>query len=229
MAFRKTSQGSLFTLLLVIVALGLWLREQGGKPADTPQKTERAPVETKAAPPPRQETGGYESFSGCSLVADHSNDGDSFRVRLPDGRSEVFRLYFVDTPESAFKRYRDGETNHERIRHQAADLGGLTPEQAVELGVTAKKFTLGLLSKRRFTLHTAWDSPYRDGRYHAFVRVTDKGLERWLHELLVERGLARIRTKPADLPDGTSAKKQLGKLRELERAARSSEAGAWGM
>jgi hypothetical protein len=35
----------------------------------------------------------FERFDGCVLAPDEWTDGDSFRVRLPDGRLETFRLY----------------------------------------------------------------------------------------------------------------------------------------
>jgi endonuclease YncB( thermonuclease family) len=150
-------------------------------------------------------------------------------LRLPDGRQAEFRLYFVDTPESAFKRYAGGETNHERIRQQAAELGGITPEQAVEIGKKGKAYTLALLGGRPFTIFTCWDSPYHDERYHAFVEVRENGKSRWLHELLVERGLVRMKTKPADLPDGTPASRHKDHLRDLERIAKKNETGVWGL
>lgn len=219
MAARRTGRNSWLTILLVVVAFVLWLRDQRKPSPDSPSK-----------PPPSaaEHTGAYETFHGCTLAEARGNDGDSFEVRLPGGRQEVFRLYFVDTPESAFKRYRGGDTNHSRIVSQAKDLGGITPEQAVRIGGEAKHFTLARLSRGPFTLHTSWDSPYQDQRYHAFIE-TGGGGTRWLHEELVKRGLARILTKPADLPDGTTAAKQLEKLRSFERQARASKAGAWGL
>jgi len=150
-------------------------------------------------------------------------------VRLPNGKTAQFRLYFVDTPESAFKRYGGGETNHSRIRQQAADLGGITPEQAVEIGKKAKSLTLGLLASQPFTLYTEWDSPFDDGRYHAHIQVLHEGKITWLHQILIERGLARIRTKPADLPDGTTAAQEKETLRRLEGEARRKGLGAWGI
>jgi len=42
----------------------------------------------------------FERFDGCVLEPDKWTDGDSFRVRFPDGRLGTFRLYFVDTTES---------------------------------------------------------------------------------------------------------------------------------
>lgn len=232
MSGRRATRNSWITILLVLAAVALWVNEQredAGRPAPSPASEAARPGKPDRPQEPASRTGNYETYRNCSLVAEHNNDGDSFRVRLPDGRAEIVRLYFVDTPESAFKRYRDGETNHRRIRSQAQDLGGLTPEQAVEIGVKAKKFTLDLLERRPFTIHTVWDSPYQDQRYHAFVEVEENGRSRWLHELLIERGLARILTKQADLPDGTKADTQLRKLRSIEKAARAADKGAWGM
>lgn len=253
-ATPRGKRSSASVLLILLAAAALWGYEQWQKrkqPATPPAATRReapaTPPEKQApATPPRtaptkppvspaskpaavSRTGPYETYRGCTLAEDRGNDGDSFKVRLPDGRVETFRLYFVDTPESAFRRYRSGETNHARIRDQAADIGNITPEQAVEIGQQAKHFTLGLLAAAPFTLYTVWDSPYDDNRYHAFFEVKSSDTTRWLHELLVERGLCRIRTKPADLPDGTRADEQKAKLRRMEGEAKRKATGAWGL
>ncbi len=234
MAGKVKSGGSWFTILLVIAAVAIWANEQRTA-AEKPGKTPVSRVQKLPTPPASystaavRKTGRYEIHENCTLVEARNNDGDSFQVRLPDGRTEEFRLYFVDAPESAFKRYGGGETNHPRIRQQAADLGGVTPEQAVDVGKKAKAFTHGLLAERPFTLFTEWDSPFNDKRFHAFIKVQQDGKSRWLSELLVERGLARIRTKPADLPDGTKASTQLARLKELERRAKRGETGVWGL
>lgn len=228
------------TLLILAAAVAIWVIDQeratGSREKPRPAEHGKATTAPVKQPPSLQKkpsagekSGPYEVYRNCTLASHRNNDGDSFMLHLPDGRKAEFRLYFVDTPESAFKRYSGGETNHQRIRQQAADLGGITPEQAVETGRKAKSFTLDLLGREPFTIHTCWDSPYHDQRYHAFVEVRQNGASRWLHELLVERGLARIRTKPADLPDGTPASKQRQHLRQLERSARQNAAGAWGM
>lgn len=61
-------------------------------------------------------------------------------------------------------------------------------------------------------------------RYHAFIRVGG----RFFHEILVEAGIARIYTLPADLPDGTSKEKHLRFLKSLEADAKEAGRGAWG-
>jgi endonuclease YncB( thermonuclease family) len=242
MAIRPAAKSSWFVILLMVAAAVLWVVDlkRGSASADW-QKNDRAtsaghgegkPDRTPTVPkkPAKPSTrGSYEFYQGCTLVEEGGNDGDSFKVRLPDGRSEVFRLYFVDTPESRFRRYAGGDTNHERIRQQASDMGGITPEQAVEIGAKGKSLTLSLLKRSPFALYTCWDSPYQDQRYHAFVEVAGESGKRWLHEILVERGLARIKTKPADLPDGTPASAHRDHLRVLEREAKRRKSGAWGI
>ena len=221
------SKSSLVTILILAAAIFLWAYDTYRQVAPPrPPATSEAPAGTSPIP---SKTGGYETFTGCSLAPDRGNDGDSFRVKLPDGRSEIVRLYFVDTPESAFKSYGGGENNHRRIDQQAADMGGITPRQAVEIGKKAKDFTLATLESAPFTIHTEWDSPFNDRRYHAFIVVKVNGKHRFLHELLVEKGLARIHTKGAPLPDGTSERKHEDYLLKLQRTAKSNEAGAWAL
>ena len=207
---RRGPKGTWQLVVLLIAAAVLWALEQRNVPA--------------AEKPGRTATTGYEVFSGCRWQEHRSNDGDSFRVRLPDGRVEEFRLHFVDAPESQFRTYGGGRTNHDRIREQAADLG-ISAEQAVEIGRLAKSRARDLLADRPFTVHTRWDDPFGDRRYHAFV-APEGGP--WLHETLVREGLARLHTKPAGLPDGTPAKARLSRLRELEAEAKRAQRGAWG-
>lgn len=237
---RPPPKLSWLSLLLIAAALVLWALDQkhapGSKPGspsrpdrhETPRSVPDSHISRQTGAKP-EKVGNYEIYRNCTLAEDRSNDGDSFKVRLPDGREEIFRLYFVDTPESAFRRYASGETNHKRIRDQAADLGGITPEQAVEIGKKAKGFTLGLLESAPFTIHTCWDSPFHDRRYHAHIEVRENGRFRWLDEMLVERGLVRIITKPADMPDGTPANAHKDHLREMESKAKRDGQGTWGL
>ncbi len=160
--------------------------------------------------------GGYEKFEGCRWVEHRQNDGDSFRLKLPDGRVEQFRLYFADCPESAFKSYGGGRNNHERIHDQARDMG-TTDQEVVEIGKEAKRRVAEALSGEGVTIFTEWDEPFGDRRFHAFVRTPD---DKWLHQWLVEEGLARVHTKGAPLPDGTPEVSQKRKLEDLERSAR---------
>ncbi|MEO5914986.1 MAG: hypothetical protein ABIS50_12190 [Luteolibacter sp.] len=238
MSIKAKSGGSWFTVLLVVAAIAVWAYDQKKALDHSPAKpsasrTEKAdsPPKAKPAPPAAkglEKIGGYEVYRNCTLVEARNNDGDSFMLKLPDGRQSEFRLYFVDTPESAFKSYKGGETNRQRIDEQAAEMGGITAQQAVQIGQDAKHFTLDLLASRPFDIYTRWDSPFHDNRFHAFVEVKQNGKSRWLDELLVEKGFVRIHTKGADLPDGITYAKQKAHLLDLERAAKKAEAGVWG-
>jgi endonuclease YncB( thermonuclease family) len=215
MARRGSKPTWQLVLLLVLAALA-WVLEPrmrsgaGGKPS---------------AGGSRAATASYETFTACRLEEHRGNDGDSFLVRLPDGRVEQFRLYYVDAPESAFRRYGGGRDNHQRIREQAAAFG-IAEQAAVDIGRQAKERVRERLGRQPFTLHTRWDDPFGDRRYHAFVAPAGHGL---LDEELVREGLVRIHTKGAELPDGTPVKVRLRQLRELEREARQAGRGAWGM
>ena len=99
----------------------------------------------------------FERFDGCVLEPDEWTDGDSFRVRLPDGRLETFRLYFVDTTESRLRGKRSDE--------QAAYFG-LTRAGAIKLGEEAKAFTAAAL-QRPFTIQTRWRKVFGPTRYYA--------------------------------------------------------------
>lgn len=227
MMSRRPTRSAVIPILILLSAVAIWAIDTYRQAS--PTRPEAKTTEAAETSPPPLKTGGYETFRGCTLAPDRGNDGDSFRVKLPDGRAEIIRLYFVDSPESAFKSYGGGENNHRRIDQQAADMGGITPQQAVEIGKQAKAFTLATLEKSPFTIHTEWDSPFNDKRYHAFVEVTVEGKPRFLHELLVEKALARIHTKGAPLPDGTSERKQEDRLFKLQSIAKANESGAWGL
>lgn len=182
--------------------------------------------EPQAGSSERTKVSDYEEIAGVRWVDYGGNDGDSFRLKLPDGRVETFRIYYVDDPESEFREYRNGETNHQRIREQA-EYFGITPERAVEIGQQAKHEVRDVLDGRKLRIWTKWEDPFGDRRYRALIEVPgEAGL--WLHEWLVDRGLGRIHTRGAELPDGTSRREQERRLRERERVAKEAGRGAWG-
>ncbi len=158
----------------------------------------------------------FQRFDGCRVEPDEWTDGDSFRVRLPDGRLKTFRLYFVDTTES--------RSGGKRSDEQAAYFG-LTQKQAVALGKQAKEFTARAL-ERQFTIYTRWRGVFGDSRHYAVVFTSD-GKD--LAELLVSAGLARIYGTRTPLPDGRDSRAYLAHLRGLENAAKAAKRGGWGL
>ena len=173
------------------------------------------------------ERGEYRELHGCTLVAHRNNDGDSFRVKTPDGKTQEFRLYFVDAPESALKTYRNGDSNKERLRHQGEYFGKLTQKETIAVGKQAKELTARLLGSEPFSVFTSDEPVFGGPRHYAFVQVRHRGQIRWLHELLVENGLARIYTKGARMPDGTEPATRKRDLFTLEHKAKRGKRGAW--
>ncbi len=156
----------------------------------------------------------FERFDGCVMEPDEWTDGDSFRVRLPDGRLATFRLYSVDTTEARF--------HSDRSDKQAAYFG-LTRREAVQLGKEAKVFTAKALSKP-FTIKTRWRRLFDSPRFYAFV-YTSRGDD--LAELLVKSGLARIYGTDTPLPDGRDSRQYLAALAKLEEQAKAAGLGGW--
>lgn len=222
---RRSTQGIRLVLLLVFAVLAWFFgqpKDAGKRGRDPHQDPPRDPAPSASG---TRTTGDYETYTGCRYEEHRQNDGDSFRVRLPDGRVEQFRLYYVDCPESDFRSYQGGANNHERIHEQALAFG-ISDQQAVEIGKQGKVRAHEILTAGSFTLYTRWEDPYGDQRYHAFIQPQGGP---FLEETLVREGLARIYTKPAVMPDGTPTKARQAQLRELEQEAKKAARGAWGM
>lgn len=144
------------------------------------------------------------------------NDGDSFRVRQGD-REFVFRLYFVDAPE----------TDHgfgERVREQALYFG-VTTSAVVQVGQEAAAFVKQQLSGT-FTVITRWQAAQGRSklpRFYAFVQANGQDLGRQL----VSQGMARVYGVRATTPEGESAETARAQLLGLEDTARHERLGAW--
>lgn len=194
----------------------------GNRPPTTPPDSAAPPASDGAF-------SGYERFSDARYLERDGNDGDSFRVRA-GGREFDLRLYFVDAPESYLSdRY---ESQRRRVADQARELGGISADEAVEVGKRAAAYVRQQLAGRAFTVHTYWEPVFDSERRYAFVELPDGGD---LGERLVEQGLARIHTKgpgskqaPVPTPRGESFSKARSKLAALEREARAAKRGAWG-
>ncbi|MEZ5301888.1 MAG: hypothetical protein R3F11_14755 [Verrucomicrobiales bacterium] len=202
-------------IVLVFAAVGLIYKLRTGGEGDggpsSPASGAAVPGENA---PGRPLDFQYEVLLGGKLLEnDNGNDGDSFRIDHR-GREFRFRLYFVDTPETN-DRYRS------RVEDQAKYFG-TSVDEALAVGREAKEYTLNLLRTRPFKVFTNWEKVMESDRIHAFVRVEmPSGQSRYLSELLVERGYARIHTNGAELPDKTSVEDYKGKLREIEARGRS--------
>jgi endonuclease YncB( thermonuclease family) len=168
-------------------------------------------------PSNRRSTQKWERLEGCELVDSKWNDGDSFHVRH-GSRQHLFRLYFVDTPET-------DDSFPGRTAAQA-EYFNITGARALAVGKEARSFTRQRLSGKRFTVWTRWRDALGRSRQPRFYAIVELG-GRDLNEELVERGLARIYGTRVPLPDGRDSRSYLAGLSKIEKAARNRRGGAW--
>jgi len=209
----KTLSKLLAALLVAGAAAGWWMKSRPPRPLQ----------------PPLDDRGhqGYQRLEGCRWIEHGANDGDSFHVRLPDGSRMHIRLYYVDAPETSYKRYDDGNDNAKRLHYQAKYFGSLSRKRITAVGREARGWVKHTLADRAFTIITNRELVFGGPRVFAFVELAEDGRRRYLHELLVEEGMARIYTRGSRMPDGTSVARQEARLRKLERAARREGRGGW--
>lgn len=158
------------------------------------------------------------TLDNCKLVPNKSNDGDSFHVQANETEYLV-RLYFVDAPETA-------SVGPARLVEQAEYFGVSVP-QAIELGLSAKKFVEAKLSEP-FTVVTRLAGGLGRSeiqRIYGFVRTKEGDLG----EQLVANGLARIHGTTAIPPGGLTSADERQKLATLENEAKQRKVGGWGV
>jgi len=168
-----------------------------------------------------------KSFPGCTLIPTEWADGDSFRVRFPDGTEKTVRLYGADCIEWHVTDANDAR----RLRAQRRYFGiaGGTPEVSIKtargFGEAAGLRTRELLAKP-FTVVTSFADGRGDARFsriYAFVRTSD-GKD--LASELVAAGLARAFGVYRGQA-GISGAEYEERLSDLELTAASRRAGIW--
>jgi DNA uptake protein ComE-like DNA-binding protein len=169
-----------------------------------------------------------QTFPSCKLVEADWADGDSFPVKLPDGRQITARLYGADCIEW----HVNDETLARRLRAQRRYFG-IADTDATSSMKTARDFgkkaalrTRELLAKP-FTIHTAFAGARGNGekeRAYAFV-TTAEGKD--LATVLVDEGLARAFGVTRQLPDGTSGNEYREALADRELTAAAEQKGIW--
>ena len=171
---------------------------------------------TQAADSTKNPPAKWQTFTGCRYMSEEASDGDSFHVKYGP-RELIFRLYFVDAPET-------DESVKERVREQC-EYFGVTPKELLNAGEAARKFTAQWL-KQPFTVTTRWQNAQGRSRLPRYYAQIDFGGQD-LAELLVRRGWARAKGTRAVLPDGTKAKDHMEKLQKLEAEAKAKRVGIW--
>ncbi|NLG34884.1 MAG: hypothetical protein GX548_05980 [Lentisphaerae bacterium] len=166
----------------------------------------------------------WREYTGCRLLPNKANDGDSFHVKPSNikTRTYLFRLYFIDTPESE-------HSLPERLQEQADYFGIADINDVVKAGKEATRFTQNFL-KNGFTVHSrlsdAMGRSAKDRDYSmVLVGRDDLGYE------LVRNGLARVHGMDTDLSElpeyKCSADTWWRRLRGAELEAKKEKRGAW--
>jgi len=170
------------------------------------------------------------TVEGCTLVPTDWADGDSFRVRAPDGTEHTVRLYGVDCLETLVR----DDTDARRLRSQRRYFGITTVRSdaaasidfAKEQGRRATAETRAVL-RRPFTIHTSYADARGDSRFqriYAFVTAAD-GRDLAAH--LVASGLARAFGVVRGTPSGDTGDDYRELLGDLELQAAARGAGIW--
>ena len=167
--------------------------------------------------------GELKKIANCQLIPTDWADGDSFSVRLPDGKEQTIRLYGADCIEI---HVQGDDSNARRLRDQRRYFGIGDILIAKSMGEAAKAATFEKLAQP-FTIHTSFADGRGDERFsrvYAFVETAD-GTD--LAEWLVSQGLARAFGVVRQLPDGTRGAEWREQLIDLELTAAGASRGAW--
>lgn len=165
----------------------------------------------------QQPASAWITLSGCRSMPEEARDGDSFHVMTSDHRQFIFRLYFVDAPET-------DKSVSERVREQAQHFG-VSEHEILKAGETAKRIT-GEWLKYPFSVTTRWQSAGGRSRLPRYYgQINAAGCD--LGELLISNGWARAKGTVAILPGLTRAREHQERLRKLEAEAKAQRRGLW--
>ena len=169
-----------------------------------------------------------QTFPGCKLIPTEWADGDSFRVRFPDGTEQTVRLYGADCIEWHVRD--DNDARRVRAQRRYFGISGSNTDDSIKLargfGEAAAIRVRSLLA-RPFTVHTAFADGRGDARFsriYGFITTADN---QDLAATLVKEGLARAFGVSRSGPGGVSAEEYRESLEDLELTAASKRLGIW--
>ena len=170
----------------------------------------------------------WREYTGCTVIPNASNDGDSFHVKAGNIKSKtyLFRLYFVDTPESE-------KSLPERLKEQADYFGVANPMDIVKVGKAAVAFTEKFLESGNFIVYSRLsDALGRSGKDRDYAMVMNAAGQDLSTEL-VRNGLARVYGSGTDLSEletyGKDENFWWRRLRQAELDAKKEKLGAWAL
>jgi len=179
---------------------------------------------------PLARAGELQSFPDVTLVPTDWADGDSFRVRFPNGEEHTLRLYGADCLEWHVSTDTDARRLRAQRRYFGISTHGESPQESIDLAKfmgKAAAVEVRKLLEHPFTVHTAFADGRGDGRFHriyAFVELHDG---RDLATTLVGKGLARAYGVYRGQIDGTSRDEFRELLKDRELVAARKGVGIW--
>lgn len=171
-----------------------------------------------------------QSYPGVTYHPTEWSDGDSFRVRFPDGSEHTVRLYGADclewhvTDESDARRLRA-----QRSYFGISDYGG-SAKSSIKLAKSqgeAAAVALDQLLAEPFTVHTSFADGRGDARYQRIYAFVETAQGKDLATELVKMGLARAFGVYRSTPDGSSRSEYVELLKDAELVAARKGKGIW--
>src|SRR5438876_6635165 len=129
----------------------------------------------------------WVTLQGGHYLIKRPNDGDSFHVSV-EGHEYIFRLYFVDAPETSAE-FRD------RVEEQAKYFG-VTVDQVLEVGELAKQFTREKLTEP-FLVRTCWEDAGGAAECNASMPLSKREPVIWASSWLRMVWLGAIQQRPS--------------------------------
>ncbi|MFY8216875.1 MAG: helix-hairpin-helix domain-containing protein [Chthoniobacterales bacterium] len=177
-----------------------------------------------------QPANGLTTVENVTLVPTDWADGDSFRVRFPDGTEHTLRLYGADCVEWHVTDDSDARRLRAQRRYFGIEGYGDSARESIDLakslGEAAAAKVREILA-RPFRVDTAFADGRGDARFsrvYAFVTTPD-GKD--LATELVSLGLARAFGVYRSTPDGTSRGDYESSLKDAELIAAKTGLGVW--
>lgn len=172
----------------------------------------------------------FTTVEGVRYVPTPWADGDSFRVRFPDGTEHTLRLYGADCVEATVHTDSDARRLRAQRRYFGISNYGNSPQKSIDLAKSlgeAATLQVRAWLETPFTVHTTFADGRGSPRYpriYAFVS-TSEGKD--LATLLVQHGLARAFGVYRSTPDGLHRDDYREQVSDAELIAARNGRGIW--
>lgn len=163
----------------------------------------------------------FLTFPKVQLVDAAANQADTLRIHLPDG-DHVFVHYFI--------RALDNSAEHlDRVNETAVYFGRVSNDAVINTGKEAMAYVTDLLKSHAFMVLTRFEKAPQAGSFYGLIWVEyEKGKWKYLSELLVRHGYARIGGVTTPLPNTkVNEDDYLQVLQGAAKFARQNKMGIW--